>query len=65
MSISFALSPMSASELFMANFEKRIERKPWFPRIWLRYVDDVYAIIKKDQIDCTIQNLNAENNAIK
>jgi hypothetical protein len=37
---------------FMANFclrilEKHIKEKEWFPKFWVRYMDDVLAIVKQ------------------
>lgn len=40
------------------HLENQIKRKNWFPRIWLRYVDDIFAIIKKKQLDLILSNLN-------
>jgi hypothetical protein len=35
-----SLSPFIA-DLFMSRFEKELE---YFPSVWLRYVDDIFAI---------------------
>lgn len=57
-------SPLLA-ELFMADFETRIEQHPLFPRIWIRYVDDIFAIIKKNTITTILDWLNGLKDSIK
>jgi hypothetical protein len=54
------LSPLIV-EIFMKTFEKNLESAPIFPRIWLRYVDDIFAIIKKDKIDEALTWLNSHH----
>ena len=51
------LSPLIA-ECFMSNFELTLKNDSNFPRIWLRYVDDIFAIIKKDKLDDTLNIIN-------
>ena len=36
-----------------------------FPKFWKRYVDDVFAIVKKDKVDETLKWLNSQNQHIK
>jgi hypothetical protein len=38
---------------------------PTSPRIWLRYVDDVFAITKKSNVDGTLQWLNSQHQNIQ
>jgi hypothetical protein len=35
-----------------------MEEKCWFPRKWLRYVDDVFAVVKKGDTERILGNLN-------
>jgi hypothetical protein len=35
------------------------------PRIWYRYVDDIYAVIKKTDVQNTLNMLNSHYNTIK
>jgi hypothetical protein len=35
------------TEVFLGDLESKMEDKPWFPRVWFRYVDDVFVIVKK------------------
>ncbi|XP_055388054.1 uncharacterized protein LOC129616456 [Condylostylus longicornis] len=43
------LSPFIA-ELFMSKLEKRMEEDSLMPRVWMRYVDDVFAIVDKEEL---------------
>jgi hypothetical protein len=36
-----------------------------FPNTWLRYVDDIFAIIKVDKIDETLTCLNSQHTIIQ
>ncbi|XP_055308689.1 uncharacterized protein LOC129572701 [Sitodiplosis mosellana] len=58
------LSPL-ISELFMSAFERKLKQENLLPRIWWRYVDDVFAIIKKDEIDSVLNVLNNRFDSIK
>lgn len=51
------LSPFLAN-LFMSYFETELKNNGNFPRIWYRYVDDVYAIIKKQSLRQFLNRLN-------
>ena len=62
--IGNALSPILA-EIFMGSLEKSIKEKSWFPRVWLRYVDDVIAVVDKDSEDAILSQLNSINDSIK
>lgn len=52
-------NPMSplVTEMFMAYVESVIEEKGIMPRIWFRYVDDVFAIMEKDKVDNTLTDI--------
>lgn len=56
-------NPLSClvANIFMSHFEIQAkEVLQYFPRIWLRYVDDVFAIFDKSQdLNLFVQNLNS------
>ncbi|XP_055307900.1 uncharacterized protein LOC129572021 [Sitodiplosis mosellana] len=56
-SMGSSLSPFLAN-LFVSHFETTLKKEGIFPRVWLRYVDDVYAIIKKHQLRSLLKRLN-------
>lgn len=56
-SMGNSLSPFLAN-LFMSNLESNLQKESDFPKIWLRYVDDIFAIIKKNDIDGMLHKLN-------
>lgn len=58
------LSPL-ISELFTSAFERKLEEENLLPRIWLRYVDDVFAIVKKNEIDSVLNVLYNRFDTIK
>lgn len=57
------LSPLVA-EIFMAKFEMDLKRANKLPRVWIRYVDDVFAIIKRSQVNEILSILNGEYDTI-
>jgi len=59
-----SLSPLLA-EFFMAKFEIDLKERNLLPKVWLRYVDDVFAIIKQDDLEQTLNVLNNQYNTIK
>lgn len=56
-SMGSSLSPFLAN-LFMSFFETELKKNNIFPRVWHRYVDDVYAIIKKHLLRQFLSRLN-------
>ena len=52
------LSPLIAN-IFMAHFETTMALNEIFPRIWIRYVDDIFAIIKKSLLAAILHLLNS------
>lgn len=64
LAIGNKLSPL-LSEIFMMNLEKSIKEMDWFPRIWIRYVDDIFAVIKKKDLEKIFDNLNNINANIR
>ena len=59
------ISPIAAN-IFMEDFENRaLATSPCTPKIWERYVDDAFTIIKKDQKQTFLEHLNSINNNIQ
>lgn len=60
------LSPFLA-EVFMSRFETENKKMlKNFPKTWLRYVDDIFAIVDKDfNIEDFLENLNCQYSSIK
>ncbi|RYX84500.1 hypothetical protein EON73_03315, partial [bacterium] len=56
-SMGSALSPFLAN-LFMSHFETTLKNGGNFPRVWFRYVDDVFSIIKKHKLRQFLHRLN-------
>lgn len=57
-------SPLLA-ELYMADFETKLSYHEYFPRIWLRYVDDIFVIIKRVYVTRTLDWMNSISESIK
>ena len=49
------------AEIFMAHFETHISKDHRFPRVWIRYIDDVFAVLNKPTLDW-INSLNESIN---
>lgn len=64
MSMGNSLSPFAAN-LFMSNFETSLRKKGLLPRIWWRYVDDIFAVIKKGEEEKLLELLNNQYHTIK
>ncbi|RXF66922.1 hypothetical protein EKK70_17895, partial [Desulfovibrio sp. DS-1] len=60
------LSPFLA-EIFMSRFEVDLKEKlNNFPKFWVRYVDDIFAIIDKDfNVEDFLQKINTQYSTIK
>lgn len=58
------LSPL-ISELFMSAFEINLSERGLLPRVWHRYVDDVFAIVHKNDVDKTLEILNNQFSSIR
>lgn len=54
------ISPILAN-LFMCDFEENIKYNTLFPRIWWRYVDDVFVITKSRFINKTVEWRNGHH----
>ncbi|XP_062714059.1 uncharacterized protein LOC134290861 [Aedes albopictus] len=63
LSMGSKLSPLLA-DLFMSDFEDEAQKKKLFPRIWWRYVDDVFAPVKERYLEQTLAMLNSQHNTI-
>lgn len=58
------LSPVLAN-LFMSKLEVELKQLEDFPRIWWRYVDDVFAVVKRSKIDDVLKMINSQYDSIK
>ena len=64
LSMGHSLSPLAAN-VFMSNLEVTASKEEWLPRKWLRYVDDVIAIIKKGTAHNILKKINQLSPTIK
>lgn len=51
------LSPLLC-EVFMENLENELEEAGALPKFWVRYLDDVLAIIKRQKVGTIFEKLN-------
>ena len=51
------LSPFMAN-VFLAKFENEFSKHVLFPRTWLRYVDDIFAIVKRTKVRQVLKHIN-------
>ncbi|XP_055527541.1 uncharacterized protein LOC129720131 [Wyeomyia smithii] len=58
------LSPLLAN-LFMSDFGDEAQKEKYFPRVWKRYVDDIFAPVKERYLDQTLEMLNSRHSSIK
>lgn len=60
-------NPLSCfvSNVFMGAFEIKLQRENKLPKSWLRYVDDVFAILKRNDVEKTLEMLNGQYKTIK
>ena len=49
----------------LGKIENDIKDRSWFPRVWLRYVDDVFAVINKNSEEEILSLLNTKHTNIK
>lgn len=64
LSMGSKLSPLLA-DVFMSDFENKAQKHKLFPRVWWRYVDDVFAPVKERYLDQTLTMLNSQHETIK
>lgn len=58
------ISPFLAN-LYMSFFETDLTQHQIFPRVWWRYVDDIFAVVKADSIDELFNLLNLQEPSIQ
>ena len=59
------ISPIVAN-IFMEDFETRaLATSPCTPKIWKRFVDDAFTVIKKNQKEAFLDHLNSIHNSIQ
>lgn len=58
------LSPLIA-ELFMSAMEINLKNRNLLPTVWHRYVDDVFSIVKKSEVQTILNTLNNQFETIK
>lgn len=63
-SMGNSLSPYVA-EAFMCNLESQLKSEGILPRIWYRYVDDTFAIVKISKVEKTLAAINNRYPSIK
>lgn len=49
------------AELYMCDFETKIENNPAFPRVYVRFVDDIFTIQNARQVGRTLQLFNGQH----
>lgn len=64
LSMGSKLSPLLA-EVFMSDLELELEKEKLFPRVWRRYVDDIFAVVKERYLSQTLDLLNSRHDSIK
>jgi hypothetical protein len=63
-SVLVALSPFLAN-IFMADLETQLSKLNIFPKVWIRYVKDIFCVMKKNTIDQMLVIMNRRHNTIK
>lgn len=60
-------NPLSCfvANTFMGNFETSLKDRDMLPRVWIRYVDDVFAVVKRDDLHNVLHTLNNQYASIK
>jgi hypothetical protein len=51
--------------MFMADLETRLSMLKIFPKVWIRYVDDIFCVMKKNTINRMLVIMNRRQNTIK
>lgn len=64
LSMGSKLSPYLAN-IFMSDFEERLKTHRLFPRVWLRYVDDVFAVVKEENLNELLTLINSQSESIQ
>lgn len=58
------LSPIIA-DCYMSSFEMKLKNDGTIPRIWWRYVDDVFAVVNKNNVNDVLTKINEQAPTIK
>lgn len=60
-------NPLSGfiSEIFMEKMEDKLGKEDLIPRFWARYVDDVFAIVHRDEVEETLRSINCVHRNIR
>lgn len=60
-------NPLSGflSEIFLGKMEENLQAEGLLPRLWIRYVDDIFAILDNDEIEETLRELNKRHKMIQ
>lgn len=60
-------NPLSCfvANTFLGSIEQKLKSKGLLPRVWVRYVDDVFAVIKKSDEEKWMKILNEQSPTIK
>jgi hypothetical protein len=53
-----ALSPLLAN-LYMATFEMVLKRRNLLPKVWVRYVDDIFCVINRRKVSTLLSLLKS------
>jgi hypothetical protein len=64
LSMGSKLSPYLAN-IFMSEFEEKLKGHKMFPRLWFRYVDDIFSIVKERYIGKVLELINEQHQTIK
>lgn len=60
-------NPLSCfvADTFLGSIEQKLLNLKLLPRVWVRYVDDVFAVIKKSDEEKLEKILNRQSDTIK
>lgn len=60
-------NPLSGflSEIFLEKLEEGLQAEGMLPRVYIRYVDDVFAILDREEVEETLRELNARHPKIR
>lgn len=53
------------AELFMSRLEMKLKCEGKLPRVYYRYVDDIFAVVKESEIDLFLNVFNSQCDSIK
>lgn len=64
LSMGSKISPYLAN-IFFCELEDKLKNHPLFPKVWVRYVDDIFVVIKERYVHAFMVLLNSLQNSIK